>query len=618
MKRAAHLVTALMALAAAALPTSAGRAAGSFGYLGQWGCSGTGDNRQLDYPQGVAVPDGGDSVFVSRYGPAAGAAPGSAYVAEVLVFSPSGTLTAKWGAGTQGVDAATGLGLSRDAPGELIAVGSGGDHSTVQLFRGSSLAAKWDAGQIVESAVGGTVSATVGGNSQTGKIWALVSPGGNLTYYNEDGTLNASGSGGVYRAAAISGFASDLYIADAGIAFQANSVGIEKLSGVTITGPPNGKYLSAVASAHWATSFTPISLWATPDAVWVSGESNSSLVFAKFDHSGQLLAQYGENDVPGGMAASPVSGTPSITADSQGNVYLADRGNSRIVRFGPGGGLPPGGGGPGSPMMNNCGPLPTTGPGSTAKGAGYNLVASDGGIFNFGGAKFLGSTGATHLNQPIVGMAPTPSGNGYWLVASDGGIFNYGDARFLGSTGATHLNEPIVGMAPTPSGNGYWLVASDGGIFNYGDARFLGSTGAVHLNEPIVGMAPTPSGNGYWLAASDGGIFNFGDARFLGSTGGTHLNEPIVGMAPTPSGNGYWLAASDGGIFNFGDARFLGSTGAVHLNEPIVGMAPTPTGNGYWLVAWDGGIFNFGDASFMGSTGAAHLNQPIVGMARIG
>jgi hypothetical protein len=57
---------------------------------------------------------------------------------------------------------------------------------------------------------------------------------------------------------------------------------------------------------------------------------------------------------------------------------------------------------------------------------------------------------ATHrkLNKPIVGMA-TPDDGGYWSVASDGGIFNYGDARFFGSGDGTPLNEPIVGMAST-------------------------------------------------------------------------------------------------------------------------------------------------------------------------
>jgi hypothetical protein len=44
-------------------------------------------------------------------------------------------------------------------------------------------------------------------------------------------------------------------------------------------------------------------------------------------------------------------------------------------------------------------------------------------------------------------MAATPTGNGYWLVASDGGVFNFGDAGFHGSTGALSLNKPIIGMA---------------------------------------------------------------------------------------------------------------------------------------------------------------------------
>jgi Tol biopolymer transport system component len=183
---------------------------------------------------------------------------------------------------------------------------------------------------------------------------------------------------------------------------------------------------------------------------------------------------------------------------------------------------------------------PIVGMAPTPTGAGYWLVASDGGIFSFGDAQFHGSTGAVKLSQPIVGMAPTPfssgppptpGGAGYWLVASDGGVFAFGDAKFHGSTGAFKLNQPIVGLAPTPSGRGYWLVASDGGIFSFGDAQFHGSTGAVKLNQPIVGMASSPTGAGYWLVARDGGIFSFGDAKFAGSTGAIKLNQPIMGVA---------------------------------------------------------------------------------------
>ena len=246
-------------------------------------------------------------------------------------------------------------------------------------------------------------------------------------------------------------------------------------------------------------------------------------------------------------------------------------------------------------------------------GAGYRLVASDGGVFSFC-EPFYGSMGGQPLNAPVVGAAAAPGDAGYWEVGSDGGIFTFGNAAFYGSTGSLHLNQPVVGMAATPDGGGYWLVASDGGIFNYGDAGFYGSTGSLALNKPVVGMAATPDGRGYWLVASDGGIFTYGDAAFYGSTGSIHLNKPVVGMARDASGRDYWLVASDGGIFNYGDAGFEGSAGSLRLNRPVVGMAPSASGHGYWLVASDGGIFTYGDAIFHGSTGGLALVAPIVAM----
>jgi hypothetical protein len=242
----------------------------------------------------------------------------------------------------------------------------------------------------------------------------------------------------------------------------------------------------------------------------------------------------------------------------------------------------------------------------------YWVVTATASVHPFGSAKTFGSLSS--LNKPIVGMAPTLNGLGYWLVASDGGIFGYGNAAFLGSRGGQPLNKPIVGMAATPDGGGYWLVASDGGIFSYGDAAFYGSRGGQPLNKPIVGMAATPDGGGYWLVASDGGIFSYGDAAFYGSRGGQPLNKPIVGMAATPTG-GYWLVASDGGIFSYGDAVFQGSTGGLKLNQPIVSMAGTRDGGGYWLFASDGGVFNYGDALFSGSAAPLTGTNAAVGGA---
>jgi hypothetical protein len=245
---------------------------------------------------------------------------------------------------------------------------------------------------------------------------------------------------------------------------------------------------------------------------------------------------------------------------------------------------------------------------------GYWLVASDGGVFSFGGAPFYGSTGGMALNAPMVGMASTPDGGGYWLVASDGGIFSYGDARFYGSTGGMALNAPVVGMASTPDGRGYWLVASDGGIFTFGDARFYGSMGAFPLNQPVVGMSATPDGRGYWLVASDGGIFSFGDAHFYGSMGAFPLNQPVVGMVTATNGAGYFLVAADGGIFTFGSAPFFGSLGGQAIQRPIVAAAATYDGNGYWFTDTQGLVSNFGGADYDGSADPPLLG-PIVGMS---
>jgi len=244
---------------------------------------------------------------------------------------------------------------------------------------------------------------------------------------------------------------------------------------------------------------------------------------------------------------------------------------------------------------------------------GYLTVASDGGVFSFGGQQFCGSTGNIHLNKPVVGMAMAPDNGGYWLVAADGGVFTFGDAQFYGSTGAVHLNQPIVGMAATPDGRGYWLVAADGGVFTFGDAQFYGSGVAVP-NAHVVGLAPTPDGAGYWEATSNGTVLAFGDAGFFGDAHGLTLAAPIVGIAPDPVTGGYWLVGADGGVFAF-NAPFLGSTGAVPLHQPVVGLEGTDDGGGYWILAADGGVFTYGDAPFSGSEGGTRLNAPMVGIA---
>ena len=75
-------------------------------------------------------------------------------------------------------------------------------------------------------------------------------------------------------------------------------------------------------------------------------------------------------------------------------------------------------------------------------------AGSEGSVYALGvlSCSSLPSKGITP-SAPIVGMASTPDGLGYWEVASDGGIFSFGDAKFYGSMGGKTISKPIVGTA---------------------------------------------------------------------------------------------------------------------------------------------------------------------------
>jgi hypothetical protein len=260
---------------------------------------------------------------------------------------------------------------------------------------------------------------------------------------------------------------------------------------------------------------------------------------------------------------------------------------------------------------------------------GYRMLAADGGVFDFGGQQFYGSTGGRVLNQPVVAGVNTCGNAGYWFVARDGGVFSYGDAAFYGSLGGETLPAPVVGMFTTPTGAGYYLVLADGEVRIFGDARSFGDASHLRLNQPIVGMAVTPSGLGYWLVASDGGIFAYGDARthFYGSTGNLHLVSPIIGMFAAVDGRGYYLYAADGGMFVFQQhppygpqvhEPFYGSAGGAVRSHPIVGARLAADGRGYWFDDSAGLVFAFGPsaprATPVGDMSGVTLFRPMIGM----
>ena len=225
---------------------------------------------------------------------------------------------------------------------------------------------------------------------------------------------------------------------------------------------------------------------------------------------------------------------------------------------------------------------PVVGITPTSDRGGYWLVASDGGIFAFGDAGFFGSIPGAglhpagsgqpdSLNAPIVGMVPSSDGGGYFMVASDGGVFAFGDAKFAGSCpGIGGCNGKAVAVMPDATGNGYWVVTSSGSVYSFGDAVDYGAPGPQ--TGGITSAVATPDGDGYWILSGDGRIFNFGNAAAMGSppNGWAGGLDPADAIFDTSDGGGYWVATALGQVSAFGDAPDDGDMSATHLNGPVV------------------------------------------------
>ena len=214
---------------------------------------------------------------------------------------------------------------------------------------------------------------------------------------------------------------------------------------------------------------------------------------------------------------------------------------------------------------------------------GYWLVASDGGIFAFGdsgyygslpglGVSPAGSPGPRALAAPIVAMVPSSDGAGYFMVAADGGVFAFGDARFAGSCpGIGGCSGAAVAVMPDATGKGYWLVTVTGNVYAFGDARDLGAP--APRSVPVSAAVRTPDGGGYWVLFADGRVDAFGDARYHGDPAGTLGGDTATTIFATSDGGGYWVGTASGAVHNYGDAPDDGSMAGAHLNGPIAAAA---------------------------------------------
>jgi hypothetical protein len=224
---------------------------------------------------------------------------------------------------------------------------------------------------------------------------------------------------------------------------------------------------------------------------------------------------------------------------------------------------------------------PVVGMVPTNDDGGYWLDASDGGVFSFGDTQFYGSIPGlglhpagsglpNSLNAPIVGMVPSDDDGGYFMVASDGGVFAFGDAKFEGSCpGIGGCSGAAVAVMPDASGNGYWLVTRTGSVYPFGDAAVFGEPGPQSV--PVTSAVRTPDGGGYWILFANGVVAPYGDANYYGNTptptGGWN---PSAAIFTTSDGAGYWVATANGTVYPFGDAPNDGGMNGTNLNGAII------------------------------------------------
>ena len=206
------------------------------------------------------------------------------------------------------------------------------------------------------------------------------------------------------------------------------------------------------------------------------------------------------------LSAFPTTSVVAIASTRDGNGFWLATSGGQVIEAGDAQAY-------GSPALQGISlTAPIVAMAVTKSGDGYWLVAADGGVFAFGDAGFVGSSGQINPgfaaggsnsfvpNKPIIGIVATVDGGGYWMVGADGGVFAFGDAGFVGSSGQINPalpaggsnsfvpNKPIIGIVASADGGGYWMVGADGGVFAFGDAGFVGSLGNNPPANPIVAI----------------------------------------------------------------------------------------------------------------------------------
>jgi hypothetical protein len=196
------------------------------------------------------------------------------------------------------------------------------------------------------------------------------------------------------------------------------------------------------------------------------------------------------------------------------------------------------------------------------------------------------------------------SGRGYWLFAADGGVFAYGDARFLGSTGNIHLVRPVVGARTPPAGHGtaaaifyypWYATAPHDGVWRHWDE-------GGHTPPDDVGSDYYPLRGAY--SSLDPAVVE----SQMGDVASAGVDEVIVSWW----GQGSFEDTALPGVV--AAARDHGLRVGVQL-EPYVGRTPSSVASDYGYLAGLGiGDVWVYQADLMAAGGLAAANGAVPGL----
>lgn len=228
----------------------------------------------------------------------------------------------------------------------------------------------------------------------------------------------------------------------------------------------DARFHGSLPGLHVAPAAPISGIAATPDGggYWLVGQDGGVFAFGDVRYYGSLPAK----------GIHPFGVVVGVTPTSDGGGYWLLGADGGVFAFGDAGFFGAPRAGPAEASL-----LRTPG------GKGYMVINQQEGRPTFEGDSVsspLASSIPSELpphDAMFASAALTPSGNGLWEAGTDGGVFSYGDARYLGSLPGLGIAPaaPVVGMAAAADGGGYWLLGADGGVFAFGNAGFYGSAG---------------------------------------------------------------------------------------------------------------------------------------------